>query len=78
MLKKFYLKSERYEIAVEIIFEVGRNRLKACNVPISSPIYVRGVGIADGIKNFMFLMHRRERRWRDYIQDAKYVLKKWL
>ncbi|MBI2579415.1 MAG: glycosyltransferase family 2 protein [Candidatus Aenigmarchaeota archaeon] len=77
-LKKLYLKSERYEIAVEIIFEVGRNRLRACNIPISSPVYVRGVGVMDGVRNFLFLMHRRERRWRDYIQDIKYVLKKWL
>lgn len=77
-LKKFYLKSERYEIAVEIIFEVGRNRLKACNIPISSPIYVKGVGVMDGVKNFVFLLHRRERRWRDYIRDVRYVLKKWL
>lgn len=77
-LKKLFLKSERYQIAVEIIFEAGRNNLRSCNVPISSPIYVRGVGITDGIRNFLFLMHRRERRWRDYIHDAKYVLRKWL
>ena len=77
-LRKLFLKSHRYEIAVEIIFEVGRNRLKSCNVPVSSPVYVRGVGMMDGIRNFLFLMHRRERRWRDYLQDAKYVLKKWL
>jgi len=77
-LKKLFLKSERYQIAVEIIFEAGRNNLMSCNVPISSPVYVRGVGVTDGIKNFFFLMHRRERLWRDYIQDAKYVLRKWL
>ncbi|MBI2173135.1 MAG: glycosyltransferase family 2 protein [Candidatus Aenigmarchaeota archaeon] len=77
-LRKLFLKSHRYEIAVEIIFEVGRNRLKSCNVPVSSPLYIRGVGMMDGIRNFLFLMHRRDRRWRDYIQDAKYVLRKWL
>ena len=77
-LRKLFLKSRRYEIAVEIIFEVGRNRLKACNVPVSSPVYVKGVGMMDGIRNFLFLMHRRERRWRDYLQDVKYVLRKWL
>lgn len=77
-LRKMYLKSERYEIAVEIAFEVGRNNLKATNVPISSPIYVKGVGMLDGVKNFMFLMHRRERRFRDYLEDIKYVLKKKL
>jgi len=77
-LEKLYLKSERYEIAVEIIFEVGRNELKATNVPIKVPIYVKGVGIIDGFKNFMFLMHRRERNWRSYIEDIKYVLRKKL
>ena len=77
-LRKFYLKGERYEIAVEIIFEVGRNNLRAINVDIDSPIYVKGVRVLDGFKNFMFLMHRRERTWRSYIQDARYVLKKWI
>ena len=77
-LRKFYLKSERYEIAVEIIFEVGKNYLKTANVPIEVPIYIKGVGVLDGFKNFAFLLHRRERTWRSYIQDFKYVLKKWL
>ncbi|MFH0949088.1 MAG: glycosyltransferase family 2 protein [Candidatus Aenigmatarchaeota archaeon] len=77
-LSKFYLKADRYAIAVEIVFEVGRNKLKACNVPISLPIYVKGVGFMDGIKNFIFLLHRRKRRWRDYIEDLKYILKQWL
>ncbi len=77
-LSKLYLKAERYEIAVEIIFEVGRNNLVACNVPVKSPLYVKGVGVFDGLKNFIFLMHRRERHWFDYIDDFKYVLRKWL
>lgn len=77
-LEKIYLKAERYEIAVEIVFEVGRNNLKARNVSIDSPLYVRGVGILDGFKNFMFLMHRRERNWRSYIDDLRYVLRKKL
>lgn len=77
-LKKLCLKAERYEIAVEIIFEVGRNKLKATNVPIKSPTYVKGVGVIDGIRNFLFLMHRRERKWRDYIEDIKYVLRRKL
>lgn len=77
-LEKLYLKAERYEIAVEIIFEVGRNNLKAINIPIEVPIYVKGVGIIDGFKNFMFLMHRRERTWKSYIDDVKYVLRKRL
>ncbi|HJZ12759.1 MAG TPA: glycosyltransferase family 2 protein, partial [Acidobacteriota bacterium] len=37
-LRKMYIKAERYEIAVEIVFEVGRNKLRTINVPISSPI----------------------------------------
>ncbi len=77
-LKKFYLKSERYAIAAEIVFEVGRNKLATANVPIEIPIYVKGVGVSDGIKNFMFLMHRRERNLKSYIHDIKYVLRKWL
>lgn len=77
-LKKLNLKSDRYQIAVEIIFEVGRNKIKSKNVSINSPLYVRGVGVKDGVKNFYYLLHRRERRWRDYITDVKYVFKKHL
>ena len=36
-LKRLYLKAERYEIAVEIVFEVGRNKMKHTSVPITSP-----------------------------------------
>lgn len=75
-LEKMYLKAERYEIAVEIIFEVGRNNLRACNVKINSPVYVKGVGALDGLKNFLYLLHRRERTWKDYLQDVRYVLRK--
>jgi len=77
-LKKLHLKAERYEIAVEIIFEVGRNELKACNVDVASPVYVKGVGFFDGIKNFSYLLHRKKRNWMSYIEDMRYVLKKWL
>ncbi len=55
-LKKLNLKAERYEIAAEIIKEVGRNHLKATNVPVQSPFYVKGVGIKDGIKNFLYIL----------------------
>jgi glycosyltransferase involved in cell wall biosynthesis len=75
-LEKFYLKANRYEIAVEILFEVGKHNLKACNVEVDSPVYVKGVGISDGIKNFLFLMHRREKTWKDYLVDVRYVLRK--
>ena len=74
-LRKMYIKAEKYEIAVEIVFEVGRNRLKTINVPISSPIYVKGVGVADGLKNFRYLMSRRKRNWRGYVEDFKYVMR---
>jgi glycosyltransferase involved in cell wall biosynthesis len=57
-LKKLHLRSERYEIAAEIIYEVGKNKLRAANVKISSPVYVKGVGVTDGIKNFFFLLKR--------------------
>jgi len=77
-LQSIQLKAERYEIAVEIIFEVGRNNLRACNVKINSPVYVQGVNALDGLKNFMFLLHRRERNWRSYIDDAKYVIRRKL
>ena len=77
-VKKLYLKGERYEIAVEIVFEIGRNNLKSCNVSISSPLYVKGVGIYDGFRNFMFLLHRRERTWKSYFDDVRYVLGKRL
>jgi len=75
-LQKLYLTANRYEIAVEIIFEVGRNNLKACTVRVDSPIYVKGVSVLDGIKNFLFLMRRREKTWKGYIEDVKYVLRK--
>lgn len=77
-LQAMQLKAERYEIAVEIVFEVGRNNLRACNVKINSPVYIQGVGALDGFKNFMFLLHRRERTWRSYIDDAKYVIRRKL
>jgi len=77
-LEKFYLKARRYEIAVEIIFEVGRNNLNSTNVDIESPLYVKGVGVWDGFRNFTFLLHRRERTWRSYLEDLRYVLRKRL
>lgn len=77
-LQKLYLKAERYEIAVEIVFETGRNSIRAANIPINVPVYVKGVGVTDGVKNFMFLMHRRERNLSSYAEDLRYVLKKWI
>ena len=73
-LKKLVLKSEKYEIAVEIVFEVGRNNLRYTNITIDSPIYVKGVGVLDGFKNFRFLFKRRKRNIRDYLNDFKFVM----
>jgi glycosyltransferase involved in cell wall biosynthesis len=75
-LSKLYLKARRYEIAVEIVFEVGRNELRTTNVPIDVPIYVKGVGVWDGIKNFRYLLGRRRRTLYGYFQDVKYVFRK--
>ncbi|MCX6815927.1 MAG: glycosyltransferase family 2 protein [Candidatus Aenigmarchaeota archaeon] len=57
-LKKLKLKSERYEIAAEIIREVGRNKLRCANVSVSSPVYRAGVGVIDGVKNFLYILKR--------------------
>ena len=76
--EKLHLQSERYQIALEIVFEIGRNHLSYTNVPINVPIYVKGVGVMDGIKNFGFLLRRRKRSYSDYVQDFKYVVKHWL
>lgn len=61
-LKKFHLGAERYEIAVEIIFEVGHNNLRAISVSVNSPIYIKGVRITDGIKNFLYIIQKRATR----------------
>ncbi len=73
-LKKLKLRAKRYEIAVEIVFEIGRNKIKSTNVEISSPIYVKGVGVFDGFKNFRYLMRRRKRCLKDYWDDFRYVV----
>lgn len=75
-LKKFLLSAERYEVAVEIVYEAGRNKLRCANVPVRSSVYVKGVGVMDGIKNFRYLLRRRKRNWRMYLEDLRTVLKK--
>ena len=77
-LKKLYLRAQRYEISVEIAFEVGRNNLRYTNVEIESPLYRKGVGFRDGINNFRYLMQRRKRNWKSYVQDFKFVMKNML
>lgn len=74
-LKKFYLRAERYDIAVEIVFEVGRNNLSYANVKIGSPRYRKGVSFGDGINNFRYLIRRRKRRTKDYIVDFRFLMK---
>ena len=79
-LKKIYpyLRAEGYEIACEMVFAVGYYNLKYANVRIRSPIYVKGVTVMDGIRNFMYMIRKRKRNLRSYVQDFKYVTKKWL
>ena len=74
-LKKLYLRAERYEIAVEIVFEVGRNKLRHTSVKISSPRYVKGVGVWDGVKNFLYLLRRKNRTIKNTMEDIAYVLR---
>lgn len=74
-LKKMYLKAERYEMAVEIVFEVGRNKLSHTSVPITSPRYVKGVGVWDGVKNFVYLLRRKRRTMKNTLEDIVYVLR---
>ncbi len=57
-LRKLKLKALRYEIAAEIISEVGINKLKSCNVKVASPCYRQGVGFFDGVKNFIYLLKK--------------------
>lgn len=58
-LKKMTFKGERYEIAAEILYQIGKNKVKSSNVDITIPIYVKGVGVFDGFKNFWYLLKIR-------------------
>ncbi len=73
-----YLKADRYEIAAEIIFAVGLYNIRYANVKITSPVYVKGVTIRHGIRNFLYMLRRRKRDWKSYFIDTKYVMRKWL
>ncbi len=57
-LKKLQLSAQRYEIAAEIVYEVGRNKIKASNVKIISPLYKKGVSVMDGLNNFLYLVKK--------------------
>ncbi len=58
-LKKLNLKAQRYEIEAEIVYEIGRNKLKYTCIKIDSPLYRKGVTITQGIKNFIYLLKRK-------------------
>jgi len=57
--KKLNLKANRYEIEGEIVYEIGRNKLKYANIRIDSPLYRKGVTITQGIRNFIYLLKRK-------------------
>jgi glycosyltransferase involved in cell wall biosynthesis len=58
-LTKLDLRAERYQIAAEIILEVGRKKLRAANVSIESPRYRKGVTVRQGLQNFGYLLKRK-------------------
>jgi len=58
-LAKLDLHAERYQIAAEIILEVGRKKLRAANVHIRSQRYRKGVTVMHGIRNFVYVLQRK-------------------
>jgi len=58
-LAKLDLHAERYQIAAEIIFEIGRNKLRSANVEIESPKYRSGVTVKQGVDNFIYVLKRK-------------------
>ena len=61
LLKKMHLSAERYEIAVDIVYEAAKNKAKIREISIESPVYVKGVGTLDGFKNGWFAIKKRMR-----------------
>ncbi len=57
--EKIDLKANRYEIEAEIVYELGRNKLKYICIEIDSPLYRKGVTITQGIKNFIYILNRK-------------------
>lgn len=76
-LKTIKLQAEGYEIAADIIFQIGKYNLMACNINLSSSEYRRGKGVTvfDGFKNFFYIIRRRKRNLKSYIIDFKYILR---
>ena len=58
-VKKLNLRADRYEIEEEIIYEIGRNKLKYTCIAIDSPVYRKGITIVQGITNFIYLLRRK-------------------
>jgi len=61
--RRMRLKSERYEICSEIVFEVGRRGLKYCEVPVDVRYPGKGkgegTGIQDGVRIFIRMLGMR-------------------
>ena len=77
--RKMRLGAERYEIAAEFILEVGLRGLTYANVRVASPLYHRGKGVsvADGFRNFLYLLRRRKAS-RGWGKAFLIVMKKWV
>ena len=58
--KKMNLKAKGYHIESEIVYEVGRNKLRYTTIDIESPVYRKGVTIFGGIKNFIYLLKKKK------------------
>jgi len=56
-----HLKSERYLINADIIFEVGKNKIKHSNIPVNYPVYLKGKGYKTryGFETAFFLLKKR-------------------
>jgi len=72
------MRARHYEVASEMILLIGKHRLKYANVGVSSPIYVKGVTIVDGVKNFLYILRRRNLRTRDYVRGLLLLPKLFL
>lgn len=53
-----HLTAEKYQIAMDIIFEIGKRNINYREVKVSSPKYSEGTTIASGIENLCFLLRK--------------------
>lgn len=58
--KKMNLKAKGYHIESEIVYEVGKNKLRYTTIDIQSPVYRKGVTVLGGIKNFIYLLKKKK------------------